>query len=89
MAAKRTKQLTGEPQSDDAEESLGDTPAEEDLTESIEKSHVRGSYYYDDATGYEVYNPAEEPEPEDNDDPLDNVSRRTDCHMQFNVNCAP
>lgn len=27
-----------------------------------EKRPVRGSYYYDDATGYEVYNPNEDDE---------------------------
>jgi hypothetical protein len=38
-----------------------------------------GSYYYDDATGYEIYDPSDEDDEEDADEPTDgedDMSRR-------------
>ncbi len=45
----------------------------DDTTERDEASHARrerhpGSYYYDDATGYEIYDPAQDDEDEKEND---------------------
>jgi hypothetical protein len=45
----------------------------DDTTEPIdpsgeEKGRKPGSYYYDDSTGYEIYNPEEEDKEEDEED---------------------
>lgn len=44
----------------------------DNTTEQDEPSRTRreqGSYYYDDATGYEIYDPAKDVEEEDESDP--------------------
>lgn len=40
-----------------------DTP-EQDESSPVERERKPGSYYYDDSTGYEIYNPEEEDEGE-------------------------
>jgi len=43
-----------------------DTP-EQDETSRTERERKPGSYYYDDSTGYEIYDPSEEDEDKDED----------------------
>ncbi|HEV2802951.1 MAG TPA: hypothetical protein VGW12_20970 [Pyrinomonadaceae bacterium] len=39
------------------------SPREHDTT--TEREHTPGSYYYDDATGYEIYDPAKDEDEEE------------------------
>ncbi|HEX8494216.1 MAG TPA: hypothetical protein VF658_15315 [Pyrinomonadaceae bacterium] len=42
-----------------------DDTTEEDESSPVKNERQPGSYYYDDATGYEVYDPAQDAETED------------------------
>ena len=42
-----------------------DNTTEGDESSPLKKERPAGSYYYDDATGYEIYDPAQDAEPED------------------------
>jgi hypothetical protein len=44
-----------------------DTP-EQDETSRTERERKPGSYYYDDSTGYEIYDPVADDENEDDED---------------------
>ena len=43
-----------------------DTPEANEPSRN-ERTRPRGSYYYDDSTGYEIYDPTKEETDEDND----------------------
>jgi hypothetical protein len=66
----QTEHHNGFGQNEEFDDLPDDTTKDEDSASAADKPKpVRGSYYYDDATGYQVYNP-EEDEQEDgvNDD---------------------
>ena len=61
----QTEHHNGFGQNEEFDDLPDDTTKEEDSTSAADKPKpVRGSYYYDDATGYQVYDP-EEDEQED------------------------
>ena len=45
-----------------------DDTTEQDEPSCPEKEPKPGSYYYDDSTGYEIYDPAKDDEDDDEDD---------------------
>ena len=45
-----------------------DDTTEQDESSPAKNERPQGSYYYDDATGYEVYDPSQDAEPEDETD---------------------
>jgi hypothetical protein len=45
-----------------------DDTTEEDKSSPVKSEPVPGSYYYDDATGYEVYDPARDTDEEGKDE---------------------
>ena len=51
-------------------ERLDDTP-EADEPSRIEETRPRGSYYYDDSTGYEIYDPNTDAEGDEEEDESD------------------
>ena len=55
-------------------ERLDDTP-EADEPSRNERTRPRGSYYYDDATGYEIYDPNADVEDEEEEDESNSPAR--------------
>ena len=47
-----------------------DDTTERDEPSRDERERKPGSYYYDDSTGYEIYDPAKDEDDEDEDDEL-------------------
>lgn len=45
-----------------------DDTTEQDESSPVKSEHAPGSYYYDDATGYEVYDPAKDEDEESEDE---------------------
>lgn len=54
-------------ESDDEKTPSEKDKTEKDKSENLEKKSRKKSYYYDDAHGYEIYNPNEDDEKTDED----------------------
>ncbi|HEX8652773.1 MAG TPA: hypothetical protein VF708_18295 [Pyrinomonadaceae bacterium] len=49
-----------------------DTPEQDEPSPAERERKKPGSYYYDDSTGYEIFDPSEEDEDQEEDEPVGN-----------------
>ena len=48
------------------------TPEQDEPSRTERERKKPGSYYYDDSTGYEIFDPSEEDEDQEEDEPVGN-----------------